>query len=163
MRYQRFYWDRVYEERGFSSLEDFLIGFWERLFLDDRDANNLLTMLWTWQNGDIGKTPGMDGDYERALGSIEARAIVMPAEKDLYYPAGGRGGRGGAHEERGAAGDSGCVGALCRGWYQRERHRVYRRRAQGVAGGVAAARAAVRDAAPFGGRLVEGILPVHWS
>ena len=37
---------------GYSSLEDFLVGFWEGLFLV-RDANNLLTMLWTWQNGDI--------------------------------------------------------------------------------------------------------------
>jgi homoserine O-acetyltransferase len=54
---QAFYWDRVYEELGFSSLEDFLVGFWEGFFLDNRDANNLLTMLWTWQNGDIGKTP----------------------------------------------------------------------------------------------------------
>ena len=53
---------------------------------DDRDANNLLTMLWTWQNGDISKTPGFDGDYDRSLGSIEARTIVMPAEKDLYFP-----------------------------------------------------------------------------
>ena len=44
---QAFYWDRVYEEMGFSSLEDFLIGFWEGFFLDERDANNLLTMLWT--------------------------------------------------------------------------------------------------------------------
>ncbi len=83
---QAFYWDRVYEELGFSSLEDFLVGFWEGFFLDNRDANNLLTMLWTWQNGDIGKTPGMSGDYEEALGSIEAKAIVMPAEKDLYFP-----------------------------------------------------------------------------
>ena len=86
MRYQRFYWDRVYEELGFSSLEDFLVGFWEGFFLDDRDANNLLTMLWTWQNGDISNPPGFDGDYDRALGSIKARAIVMPAEKDLYFP-----------------------------------------------------------------------------
>jgi homoserine O-acetyltransferase/O-succinyltransferase len=83
---QAFYWDRVYEELGFSSLEDFLVGFWEGFFLDDRDANNLLTMLWTWQNGDISKTPGFDDDYDRALGSIEAKAIVMPAEKDLYFP-----------------------------------------------------------------------------
>ena len=83
---QAFYWDGVYEEMGFSSLEDFLIGFWEGFFLDDRDANNLLAMLWTWQNGDISKTPGFEGTYEEALASIEARAIVMPAEKDLYFP-----------------------------------------------------------------------------
>ena len=84
---QAFYWDEVYKEGlGFSSLEDFLVGFWEGFFLDGRDANNLLAMLWTWQNGDIGKTPGFDGDYERALASIKAKAIVMPAEKDLYFP-----------------------------------------------------------------------------
>jgi homoserine O-acetyltransferase len=83
---QAFYWDEVYQEMGYSSLEDFLVGFWEGFFLDGRDANNLLTMLWTWQNGDIGKTPGFGGDYEKALASIEAKAIVMPAEKDLYFP-----------------------------------------------------------------------------
>jgi homoserine O-acetyltransferase len=83
---QAFYWDEVYHEMGYSSLEDFLVGFWEGFFLDNRDANNLLTMLWTWQNGDIGKTSGFGGDYEKALASIEAKAIVMPAEKDLYFP-----------------------------------------------------------------------------
>ena len=86
MRYQRFYWDRVYEELGFFSLEDFLVGFWEGFFLDARDANNLLTILCTCQNGDISKGPGLEGDYDRALGSIEARAIVWPTEKDLYFP-----------------------------------------------------------------------------
>jgi len=83
---QAFYWDEVYRELGFSSLEDFLVGFWEGFFLDGRDANNLLAMLWTWQNGDIGLTPGFEGEYERALASIRAKAIVMPAEKDLYFP-----------------------------------------------------------------------------
>jgi homoserine O-acetyltransferase/O-succinyltransferase len=83
---QAFYWQRLYHtEMGHSSLEDFLVSFWEGFFLR-KDANNLLAMLWTWQNGDIGKTPGFDGDTERALGSIRARAIVMPAEKDLYFP-----------------------------------------------------------------------------
>ena len=43
-------------------------------------------MLWTWQHGDIGLTEGFGGDTERALGSIQAHAIVMPAEKDLYFP-----------------------------------------------------------------------------
>src|SRR5919106_1292058 len=83
---QAFYWDALYRQMGYSSLEDFLVGFWEGFFLDGRDANNLLTMLWTWQNGDIGKTPGFDGDHVKALESIRARAIVMPAEKDLYFP-----------------------------------------------------------------------------
>jgi homoserine O-acetyltransferase/O-succinyltransferase len=83
---QAFYWDELWREMGHTSLEDFLVDFWEGFFLDGRDANNLLTMLWTWQNGDIGQTRGFDGDTERALASIQARAIVMPAEKDLYFP-----------------------------------------------------------------------------
>ncbi|MBV9195873.1 MAG: alpha/beta fold hydrolase [Solirubrobacterales bacterium] len=83
---QAFYLDAVYQELGYTSLEDFLVGFWEGFFLDERDANNLLTMLWTWQHGDIGLTPGFDGSLDKALGAIEAKAIVMPAEKDLYFP-----------------------------------------------------------------------------
>lgn len=82
---QAFYRERVYEGMGYSSLEDFLVAFWEGFFLP-KDANNLLTMLWTWQHGDIGATPGFDGDFERALGAIRARAIVMPGQTDLYFP-----------------------------------------------------------------------------
>jgi homoserine O-acetyltransferase/O-succinyltransferase len=83
---QAFYWDQVYKEMGYSTLEDFLVGFWEGFFLDRRDPNNLLTMLWTWQNGDIGKTPGFDGDHVKALQSIKAKTIALPALKDLYFP-----------------------------------------------------------------------------
>ena len=83
---QAFYWDQVYKEMGYSDLEDFLVAFWEGFFLDRRDPNNLLTMLWTWQNGDIGQTPGFDGDHVKALNSIRAKTIALPAEKDLYFP-----------------------------------------------------------------------------
>jgi len=83
---QAFYWDQLYKEMGYTSLEDFLVGFWEGFFLDERDPNNLLTMLWTWQNGDVGRTPGFDGDTVKALNSIKARLIALPAEKDLYFP-----------------------------------------------------------------------------
>ncbi|MDN5920572.1 MAG: alpha/beta fold hydrolase, partial [Pseudonocardia sp.] len=82
---QAFYWDECWRELGFTSLEDFVVGFWEDFFLDDRDPGNLLTMLDTWWNGDVGTTPGFSST-EEALGSIRAKAIVMPAEKDLYFP-----------------------------------------------------------------------------
>jgi homoserine O-acetyltransferase/O-succinyltransferase len=82
---QAFYWDEVWREMGHTSLEDFLVGFWEGFFLDDRDPNNLLTMLDTWWNGDVGSTPGF-GSTEDALASITARCLVLPAEKDLYFP-----------------------------------------------------------------------------
>ena len=70
---------------GFSSLEDFLVAFWEGFFLP-KDANNLLTMLWTWQNGDISDNELYKGDYKKALGAIKAKAYVMPGETDLYFP-----------------------------------------------------------------------------
>ncbi len=85
---QAFYWQQEYKTMGYSSLEDFLVGFWEGFFLDRRDPNNLLTMLWTWQNGNIGATPGrgFDGDQVAALRTIKAKMIVLPALKDLYFP-----------------------------------------------------------------------------
>lgn len=83
---QAFYWDEAWRELHYSSLEDFLVAFWEGFFLDGRDANNLLTMLWTWQNADVGLTPGMGGDTVKALQSIQARALIMPGQKDLYFP-----------------------------------------------------------------------------
>ncbi len=61
-----------WRELGYTSLEDFLVGFWEGFFLE-RDPNNLLTMLSTWANGNIGKTPGFDGSLEKALACIKAR------------------------------------------------------------------------------------------
>ncbi|RBQ17006.1 hypothetical protein DP939_26300 [Spongiactinospora rosea] len=83
---QAFYWQHLYERLGYTSLEDFLVGFWEGFFLDDRDPNNLLTMLRVWHSADVGLTPGFNGDTEAALASIKAKALVMPAEKDLYFP-----------------------------------------------------------------------------
>ncbi|WP_422088915.1 alpha/beta fold hydrolase [Variovorax sp.] len=82
---QPFYMQELWRELGFSSLEDFLVGYWEGFFLK-KDANNLLAMLWSWQHGDISDNPVFKGDFKKALGAIKARAIVMPAERDLYFP-----------------------------------------------------------------------------
>ncbi len=80
---QPFYKQELWRQLGFSSLEDFLIGFWERRFLR-RDANNLLTMLGAWLSNDVGATPGQ-ADLASALGSIRAKALVMAGETDLYF------------------------------------------------------------------------------
>lgn len=80
----QFYWDEVWRQLGYVSLDDFMVGFWEGHFLQ-RDANNLLTMLWTWKHGDIGNTVGFDGDTKKALGAITARLIQMPAHEDRYF------------------------------------------------------------------------------
>jgi homoserine O-acetyltransferase/O-succinyltransferase len=50
------------------------------------DANDLLAMLWSWQRADISDNARYGGDLSRALGSIQARAIVMPASTDFYFP-----------------------------------------------------------------------------
>lgn len=86
---QAFYRQKLFESAmGYSSLDDFLVRFWEGLFLN-RDANNLLCMLWTWQNSDISNNDTFNGDFAAALGSIKAQSIIMPAKTDLYFPPGG--------------------------------------------------------------------------
>ena len=57
-----------------------------RVFFLSKDANNLLTMLWIWQNGDISANETYHGDFDAALGAIRAKAIVMPGQTDLYFP-----------------------------------------------------------------------------
>ena len=83
---QAFYREQLdIKSLGYSSLEDFLVAFWEGFFLP-KDANNLLTMLWTWQNGDISDNETFQRDLDKALGAIKAKAIVMPGQTDLYFP-----------------------------------------------------------------------------
>ena len=118
---------------GYASLEDFLVGFWEGLFYT-RDANDLLAMLWTWQNGDIGANPVFKGDTKAALAAIRAKAILMPASTDPVLPAGGQPDRGGIDAERRVAGDRDMVGPFRRrSRHQPRRHRHARRRAQRAA------------------------------
>jgi homoserine O-acetyltransferase len=73
------------EAMGYGSLEDFITQFWEGDFLK-KDANNILSMMWSWQHGDISANSLYNGDFDLALGSITARAIVMPGRTDLYFP-----------------------------------------------------------------------------
>ena len=83
---QQFYREQLYKQMGFEDVDSFLIDFWEAFWIG-LDANNLLSQLNTWQNADISKTPGYDGDLNRALGDIRATAVLSPGEKDLYFPA----------------------------------------------------------------------------
>ena len=82
---QAYYREEVYLSGGYSSIEDYLVAFWEGRMLQ-RDANNLLAMLWTWQNADASANPKYCGDFAAAMGAVRARAIVMPGQTDLYFP-----------------------------------------------------------------------------
>ena len=46
-------------------------------------GQNLIVCM---QNGDVGSTPGFDGDHVKALASVKPKTLVMPAECDLYFP-----------------------------------------------------------------------------
>lgn len=81
---QAFYRQKLYQQQGHETIEDFLVNNWENDFLA-KDANNLLAMLWTWQYADLSANPQYNGDFEQALRSIKARAFVMPSRTDLYF------------------------------------------------------------------------------
>jgi homoserine acetyltransferase len=49
---QAFYREKIYETHlGYKGLEDFMVGFWEKWALE-KDPENMLVMLHTWQAGD---------------------------------------------------------------------------------------------------------------
>jgi len=81
---QDFYKNEIYRQLGFTSALDCVTGFWETRYMK-RDANNLLSMLRTWQLNDVGATPGFGGSLERALTSIRAKSLVMASQTDLYF------------------------------------------------------------------------------
>ncbi len=73
-----------WEELGHSSLEDFLVRYWEAIYLG-RDPWNLVAMMRTWQACDVARGEH-GGDLAAALGAVEAAAVVMPGRTDLYFP-----------------------------------------------------------------------------
>jgi homoserine O-acetyltransferase len=40
----------------------------------------------TWEQNDVGATPGFGGDEQKALRSIKAQVLYMPSATDLYFP-----------------------------------------------------------------------------
>ncbi|KAL0956568.1 hypothetical protein HGRIS_002705 [Hohenbuehelia grisea] len=68
----------------FFDLNSFIREHWENRFLKNWDANDMLTLLNTWQKGDISLIRDR-GDFEKALGAIKAKGLVMPGKTDLYF------------------------------------------------------------------------------
>jgi homoserine O-acetyltransferase len=79
-----FYRTEAFRMFGATNAVEFSRNFWERGFLH-LDATDLLSLLGTWQSGDI-SAGTFGGDLDLALGSIKARAIVMPCRYDSYFP-----------------------------------------------------------------------------
>lgn len=81
---QAFYREELWRTLGHASLDAYLADFWDRAFLR-LDADNLMAMIASWQRADISANPLYQGDLARALGSIEAKALIMPGATDLYF------------------------------------------------------------------------------
>ncbi|WP_417519167.1 alpha/beta fold hydrolase [Marinobacter sp.] len=82
---QAFFRHELWRNLGFHSIEA-LLQFWEQDHLT-QDANNLLTVLDTWQRGDISDNPVFKGNYKAALAAITMPTRVMPSATDLYFTA----------------------------------------------------------------------------
>jgi homoserine O-acetyltransferase len=80
-----FYRSGGYRQFGVSSCEEFVASFWEGVFTH-HDANDLLTLLQTWYDGNIADSATYGGDFTAGLGAIKARAVIMPGQYDTYFP-----------------------------------------------------------------------------
>jgi pimeloyl-ACP methyl ester carboxylesterase len=102
---QAFYREKLYETvLGYKGLEDFMVRFWEKWALEKgngvilygsftpakptsyTDPENMITMLYTWQSGDVSKQEPYNGDFKAAMQAIRAKTLVLPAKTDLYFP-----------------------------------------------------------------------------
>ncbi|MEO1207498.1 MAG: alpha/beta fold hydrolase [Pseudomonadota bacterium] len=81
---QAWYRARLYRELGYDTLDAFLVEYWDALF-EKRDANNIMSMTWTWIQNDISANDTFKGDFAAALRAIEAETLLMPCATDLYF------------------------------------------------------------------------------
>lgn len=80
-----FYRKASYTNFSAHDHEEFVAYFWEPFF-QKCDANNLLSQLWTWENGDISDNAIYCGDFLAALRAIKARTIILSVDLDRYFP-----------------------------------------------------------------------------
>ncbi len=80
-----FYREGVFRAFGAGTVEEFIDQFWDAFYVKC-DANDLLAQMWTWWHNDLGDHPNFGGDFEAALGAIQARTIIMNSETDQYFP-----------------------------------------------------------------------------
>jgi homoserine O-acetyltransferase len=52
----------------------------------NRNLNDAIQLAHTWQDHDISKTKGFDGNIEHALATIRVPVLYMPGATDLYFP-----------------------------------------------------------------------------
>ncbi|PCH43807.1 homoserine acetyltransferase [Wolfiporia cocos MD-104 SS10] len=68
----------------YPSLETFIREVWETPSLLHWDANDMLSLLQTWQDGDASQVRD-GGDLEQCLRAIKAKVLLLPCKTDLYF------------------------------------------------------------------------------
>ena len=72
------------QEKGDSSLKEWLYPPPGKGSFEDWDPEDLLVLARQWQAGDVGAVGG-GGDYRKALEEVSARVLVMPCVADQYF------------------------------------------------------------------------------
>jgi homoserine O-acetyltransferase len=80
-----FFRTEAYKAFGSRGMAEHVADFWEPFFLRC-DANNLLSQLWTWENGDVSDSSAYNGSFKAAMAASTARTIVLPVNSDRYFP-----------------------------------------------------------------------------
>jgi homoserine O-acetyltransferase len=73
------------EEKPNTTLDQ-VIDHFRNGFIPGGDANDIILQARTWEKHDVGTSPGLNGDVERALRSIRTPILYMPSATDLYFP-----------------------------------------------------------------------------
>lgn len=82
---QEWFRQELWRGMGFVTLEDYLKNTWDAMYYG-LDANDMLSLIRTWQACDISANPLYNGDRKAALAAITARSIVLPCRTDFYFP-----------------------------------------------------------------------------
>jgi len=82
---QDWYRARMWADMGYETVEDYITGEWDKIYYH-RDANDMLSLIATWQACDLGNNPVYNGDTKAAYRAIKARAILLPGSTDMYFP-----------------------------------------------------------------------------
>lgn len=82
---QEWYRQELWRDMGYVTVEDYLKNVWDAMYYG-LDANDMLSMIRTWQLCDLGNNPIYQGDRTAALNAITAKSIVLPCRTDFYFP-----------------------------------------------------------------------------
>ena len=72
-----------FRSAGASRAEEFITG--GEALLADWAPMDFYHQLETWLAADVSANPMFNDDFDKALGSIRSRALVMPCDTDMYF------------------------------------------------------------------------------